>query len=286
MKIKDIDHALALYEKHNIIRGEALDEGNSSKANYHFDKIQEIINFLKAQDAITELFKFLKHPHPYVRLDAAFHLKDHNEKGCLEVVKSIEKNEKGIVSLNAKLCIQAFWEKSISEKDAKINNTPTERIIIESRAAFFINLLFSIIVAILIYVFYSHWGMIAILSFFLCFIIYSARDKCLYESFFVINKTGFSYGKRKRHGEKNIIYQTYYKWAEIKELYFKKEYKNRTYLVVVLKTKGKQNMGHRKIPFSSLPFDTHLRPLKDMKSLIKEYSQRDDIFRKQNMLFL
>ena len=119
---------------------------------------------LKAQDAITELFKFLKHPHPYVRLDAAVQLKDHDEKGCLEVVKSIEKNEKGIVSLDAKLCIQAFWEKSISDKGAKTTNTPTERIIIENRAAFFINLLFSIIVAILIYVFYSHWGMIAILG--------------------------------------------------------------------------------------------------------------------------
>ena len=53
MRIKDIDHALALYEKHNIIRGEALEEGNSSKANYHFDKVQETIGFLKAQDAIT-----------------------------------------------------------------------------------------------------------------------------------------------------------------------------------------------------------------------------------------
>ena len=47
MRIKDINHALALYEKHNIIRGEALEEGNSSKANYHFDKITEIIDFLK-----------------------------------------------------------------------------------------------------------------------------------------------------------------------------------------------------------------------------------------------
>ena len=156
MKIKDIDHALALYEKHNIIRGEALDEGNSSKANYHFDKIQEIINFLKAQDAITELFKFLKHPHPYVRLDAAFHLKDYDEKVCLEVVESIEKNEKGAVSSTAYFYIKAIWEKSISEKDAKINNTPTERIIIENRAAFIVSILLSIVLAVLIYVFYPH----------------------------------------------------------------------------------------------------------------------------------
>ena len=286
MRIKDIDHALALYEKHNIIRGEALEEGNSSKANYHFDKVQEIIGFLKEQDAITELFKYLKHPHPYVRLNAAVQLKDHDEKGCLEVVKSIEKNEKGIVSLDAKLCIQAFWKKSISEKDAKINNTPTERIIIENRAAFIVNLLFSIVLVVLTYMCYPNWGLTVFFSLGFCLTIYLVRDKYLHESFFIINKVGFSYGERKRHGEKRILYQTDYKWAEIKELYFKQEYKNRTYLVVVLKTKGKQNMGHRKIPFSNLPFDTHLRPLKEMKSLIKEYSQRDDIFRKQNMLLL
>ena len=35
-----------------------------------------------------------------------------------------------------------------------------------------------------------------------------------------------------------------------------------------------------------LPFHSHLQPLRELKSLIKEYSQRDDIFRKQNMLLL
>jgi HEAT repeat protein len=84
MRIKDIDHDLALYEKHNIIRGEALEEGNSSKSNYHFDKVQELIGVLKAQNAITELFKLLKNPHSYVRLNAAVQLKDCDEKVCLE----------------------------------------------------------------------------------------------------------------------------------------------------------------------------------------------------------
>ena len=171
-------------------------------------------------------------------------------------------------------------------KDTKRSNDPTERIIIENRVAFILNLFFSIVFVVLTYMCYPNWGLVAFFSFCLCLTIYLVRDKYLHESFFIINKVGFSYGERKRHGEKRILYQTDYKWAEIKELYFKQEYKNRTYLVVVLKTKGKQNMGHRKIPFSNLPFDTHLRPLKEMKSLIKEYSQRDDIFRKQNMLFL
>jgi HEAT repeat protein len=104
-----------------------LEEGNSSKANYHFDKVQEIINFLKAQDAITELFKFLKYPHPYVRLDAAFHLKDYDEKVCLEVVESIEKNEKGAVSSTAYFYIKAIWGKSISCKETSSSHSKAER---------------------------------------------------------------------------------------------------------------------------------------------------------------
>ena len=119
MRIKEINHALALYEKHNIIRGAALEEGNSSKANYHYNKISEITDFLKKENAITELFRFLEHSHPYVRLTTAVHLKDYDENTCLEVVKSIEKNEKGIVSLDANLCIKVFWEKSHPDSDKK-----------------------------------------------------------------------------------------------------------------------------------------------------------------------
>jgi hypothetical protein len=124
--------------------------------------------------------------------------------------------------------------------------------------------------------YYPNWGLTVFFSLGFCLTIYLVRDKYLHESFFIINKVGFSYGERKRHGEKRILYQTDYKWAEIKELYFKKEYEGRVRLMVVHKTK----MGHQEIPLSCLPFHSHLRPLKEMKSLIKEYSQRDDIFRK------
>ena len=158
MKIKDIDHTLALYEKHNIIRGEALDEGNSSKANYHFDKIQEIINFLKAQDAITELFKFLKHPHPYVRLDAAVQLKDHDEKGCLEVVKSIEKNEKGAVSSTAYFYIKAIWGKSISCKETSSSHSKAERF--EEKIKLIFAILLIIIFTIVSYFIFPNHGII------------------------------------------------------------------------------------------------------------------------------
>lgn len=170
MKIKDIDHALALYEKHNIIRGEALDEGNSFKANYHFDKIQEIINFLKAQDAITELFKFLKHPHPYVRLDAAFHLKDYDEKVCLEVVESIEKNEKGAVSSTAYFYIKAIWGKSTYGKDTSNSHSKGERF--EKKIKLIVAILLMIIFTIVSFFIFPNHGII------ICFLIGVCMTLC------------------------------------------------------------------------------------------------------------
>ena len=170
MRIKDIDHALALYEKHNIIRGEALEEGNSSKANYHFDKVQEIINFLKAQDAITELFKFLKHPHPYVRLDAAFHLKDYDEKVCLEVVESIEKNEKGAVSSTAYFYIKAIWGKSTYGKETRSSHSKAERI--KKRSNSFSPILLMIIFAIVSFFIFPNHGII------ICFLIGVCMTLC------------------------------------------------------------------------------------------------------------
>ena len=165
-------------------------------------------------------------------------------------------------------------------KDTKRSNDPTERIIIENRVDFILNLFFSIVFVILTYMCYPNWGLVAFFSFCLCLTIYSAKNKYLDESFFIINSSGFSYGGRKRHGKKRVIFQKDYKWAEIKELYFKKDYKGRVRLMVVYKTKR----GHQEIPLCCLPFNTHLQPLKELKSLIKEYSQRDDIFRKQFLL--
>ena len=166
-----------------------------------------------------------------------------------------------------------------SDKDVKRNNDPTERIIIENRAEFITRLLYSISLAVLACICYPNWGLVILWGIFLFLPIVWTREKYLDESFFIINKTGFSYGERKRHGEKRIIYKKDYKWAEIKELFFKIKYKGRVYLVVVHKTKGKQNMGHQEIPLSILPFQSLFRSLKEIKTLIKEYSQRDDIFR-------
>ncbi len=109
MNIKNIKNALSLFEKHEIKRGEALNVGNSSKANYHYDKIREITGFLKRENALSDLSIFLKHPNPYVVLGAAVNLLPWDEKKSLEVLKFIENNEKGIISIEAEYSIKE-WE--------------------------------------------------------------------------------------------------------------------------------------------------------------------------------
>ena len=109
MNIKNVKDALSLFEKHEIKRGEALNIGNSSKANYHYDKIREIIGYLKREKALSDLSIFLKHPNPYVTLGAAVNLLPWDEKTSLEVLKSIKNNERGIVSIEAEYSIKE-WE--------------------------------------------------------------------------------------------------------------------------------------------------------------------------------
>lgn len=109
MNIKNVKDALSLFEKHEIKRGEALAVGKSSKANYHYEKIREIIGFLKREKALPDLSIFLKHPNPYVTSGAAVNLLPWDEKTSLEVLKSIKNNERGIVSIEAEYSIKE-WE--------------------------------------------------------------------------------------------------------------------------------------------------------------------------------
>ena len=109
MKIKDVSNALSLFEKHETQRGIALNIGNSSKANYHYSKVREIVDFLKIENKLSDLSVFFQHSNPYVRLGAAVNLLPWNEKDCLEILKSIANNEKGIVSIEAKYSIKE-WE--------------------------------------------------------------------------------------------------------------------------------------------------------------------------------
>lgn len=109
MNIKNVSDALSLFEKHETKRGDALNIGNSFKANYHYGKVREIVVFLKIENKLSDLSAFFQHPNPCVRLGAAVNLLPWNEKDCLEILKSIANNEKGIISIEAKYSIKE-WE--------------------------------------------------------------------------------------------------------------------------------------------------------------------------------
>lgn len=109
MKINDVKHALSLFEKYNVQRGDALNLGNSKKANSCYDKIRNIVAFLKEEKAIPTLSVFYNHPNPYVRLNASAYLLPIDEKRSLSVIKTIENEEKGIISVTAKYTIKE-WE--------------------------------------------------------------------------------------------------------------------------------------------------------------------------------
>jgi len=109
MKINDVKHALSLFEKYNVQRGDALNSGNSKKANSCYDKIRNIVTYLKEEKAISILSTFYNHPNPYVRLNASANLLPIDEKRSLSVIKTIANEEKGIISVTAKYTIKE-WE--------------------------------------------------------------------------------------------------------------------------------------------------------------------------------
>ena len=93
----------------------------------------------------------------------------------------------------------------------------------------------------------------------------------LYESFFIINEFGFSYGKRQRYKEKKVIKRVDYSWSQIKELYFEMTTALHTilFLVVVYKNGQKNTIGMSLLPLSK----------EKLKYLILRFSKRDNIFK-------
>ena len=108
MKFKDVNHALILFEKHNIQKGEAANMGNGKKNNYHYNKIREIVSFLKKEKALIHLSDFFNHANPYVRLSAAANLLPLYEEDCIKIMEDIVNNEKGIVAIDAEYTISEW----------------------------------------------------------------------------------------------------------------------------------------------------------------------------------
>lgn len=165
-------------------------------------------------------------------------------------------------------------------KDIKKNNNKEESVFVSGKAGIIVHSVFLIIFVLAPFIYlpflFEKLFLVLVWAFIIGLVSDVLISSLLYEYFFVVNYDGFSYGKRKRYGAKKIMEQADYKWAQIKELFFKDEGvpHTRTYLVVVHNPKGKRNIGHRYIHLSDFPIGIF-----ELMDLVKKYSKRKDIFR-------
>lgn len=106
-KNESIQQALDLFEKYSISRGKALEVGNGKVANYNYDRIENVVKFLREEKELSKLSIFYNHPNAFVKLDAAAYLLPVFEKESLKAIKEIMKVE-GIVSLDAEMTIKEW----------------------------------------------------------------------------------------------------------------------------------------------------------------------------------
>lgn len=156
-----------------------------------------------------------------------------------------------------------------------MNVLEKECIIAEKKTNAIINLLILIVLVIMVFIvcpFLLNNGVLMLLvSLLLCSTLISIVKGILYESFFVINEFGFSYGKRQRYKEKKVIKRVDYSWSQIKELYFETTTALHTilFLVVVYKNGQKNTIGMSLLPLSK----------EKLKYLVLRFSKRDNIFK-------
>lgn len=109
MKIKNIDEALSLFEKAAIEQGEAIKLGKHKKANRNYDKMKNVVIYLRNNESLNRLSIFYVHPNVSVRTWAASYLLPLYEKESIRVLKEIVKmNILG--SLDAEMTIKE-WKK-------------------------------------------------------------------------------------------------------------------------------------------------------------------------------
>lgn len=61
MKIRDIDAALEIFEDASIKQSEATEQGDYKAGNKYYDKIIKAVTFLKSENALNQLEKYLSH---------------------------------------------------------------------------------------------------------------------------------------------------------------------------------------------------------------------------------
>ena len=99
---------MKLFEDAAIKQEEAISMGKSKIANRNYDKIAEVIKYLRINKTLDKLSVFYIHPNQSVRSWAAAYLLPVNEKESIKVLKKIA-NRKGPGAFDAKMTIQE-WE--------------------------------------------------------------------------------------------------------------------------------------------------------------------------------
>lgn len=107
MKEITIEQALILFEQNCVKQEYALYNGDSKLANHCYDKIGEMVSFLRKKHELSQLATFYTHPNINVRLAAAAYLLPVDEKQSLKVLKEIAQ-AKVFESLDAQMTIREW----------------------------------------------------------------------------------------------------------------------------------------------------------------------------------
>ncbi len=91
MKIKDIQTALEVFEEFSVKHAEATEHGDYKTVNKCYDRITKAVTFLKKENAISQLGKYLSSSSVGVRLWAACYLLPVNEQEGVKVLEKLQK---------------------------------------------------------------------------------------------------------------------------------------------------------------------------------------------------
>lgn len=98
---------MALFQEAATKQAEATENGDYKTANKNYDKIIDIMDYLKRENSVDRLHDFLSAPSVGIRIWAASYLLPTHEKESVKVLQEIEKGE-GIHSLTAETTLSQW----------------------------------------------------------------------------------------------------------------------------------------------------------------------------------
>lgn len=115
MVIKDISHALEIFEKAAFLHGQATLLGEYKIANKEYKNISKASLFLRKNDLVSTLEKFLSVDNISIRLWAASYLLDVNESKALATLSDIIDSDTSILGFNAKMIMEEWKKDRVSD---------------------------------------------------------------------------------------------------------------------------------------------------------------------------